>query len=63
MRLLLLMLGISTYVVGIGTHAEAQNYPWCLHYGTGFGGHELRVHDISTMYGHREWDRRVLHAE
>jgi hypothetical protein len=38
MRLLLLMLGISTYVVGIGTHAEAQNYPWCLHYGTGFGG-------------------------
>src|SRR5262249_21879564 len=24
---------------------------------------ELRVYDISTMYGHRERDRRVLHAE
>jgi hypothetical protein len=28
MRLLLLMLGISVCVVGIGTRAEAQNYPW-----------------------------------
>jgi hypothetical protein len=27
MRLLLLMLGISVCVVGIGTRAEAQNYP------------------------------------
>ena len=38
MRLLLLVLGISVCVVGIGTRAEAQNYPWCAHYGTGFGG-------------------------
>jgi hypothetical protein len=27
MRLLLLMLGIGVCVVGIGTRAEAQNYP------------------------------------
>ena len=32
MRLLLLMLGISVSVVGIGTRAEAQNYPWCAIY-------------------------------
>jgi len=33
MRLLLLMLGISVSIVGIGTRAEAQNYPWCAIYG------------------------------
>jgi hypothetical protein len=33
MRLLLLMLGLSVCVVGIGTRAEAQNYPWCAIYG------------------------------
>jgi hypothetical protein len=39
MRLLLLMLGISVFVVGIGTRAEAQNYPWCAIYsGGGAGG-------------------------
>ena len=39
MRLLLLMLGISVCVVGIGTPAEAQNYPWCAYYsGKGGGG-------------------------
>jgi hypothetical protein len=35
MRLLLLMLGISVSVVGIGTRAEAQNYPWCAIYSGG----------------------------
>ena len=39
MRLLLLMLGISVCVIGIGTRAEAQNYPWCAYYdGKGAGG-------------------------
>jgi hypothetical protein len=33
MRLLLLMLGIGVCVVGLGTRAEAQNYPWCAYYG------------------------------
>jgi hypothetical protein len=33
MKLLLLTLGISVFVVGIGTRAEAQNYPWCAIYG------------------------------
>jgi len=34
MRLLLLTLGISVcVVVGVGTRAEAQNYPWCAIYG------------------------------
>ena len=38
MRLLLLMLGISICVVGIGTRAEAQNYPWCAYYSEPSGG-------------------------
>jgi len=38
MRLLLLMLGISVCVVGIGTRAEAQNYPWCAIYSVGAVG-------------------------
>ncbi len=38
MRLLLLMLGISVCVVGIGTRAEAQNYPWCAIYSGGAAG-------------------------
>jgi hypothetical protein len=38
MRLLLLMLGISICVVGIGTRAEAQNYPWCATYSEGGAG-------------------------
>jgi hypothetical protein len=38
MRLLLLILGISVCVVGIGTRAEAQNYPWCAYYGGKEGG-------------------------
>ena len=38
MRFLLLVLGIGVYVVGIGTRAEAQNYPWCAYYGGKEGG-------------------------
>jgi hypothetical protein len=38
MRLLLLMLGIGVCVVGIGTRAEAQNYPWCALYSAGDTG-------------------------
>jgi Protein of unknown function (DUF3551) len=37
MRLLLFTLGICVGTVCIND-AEAQNYPWCLHYGTGFEG-------------------------
>ena len=37
MRLLLFVLGISVAVIGIGTRAEAQNYPWCAYY-SGKGG-------------------------
>jgi hypothetical protein len=29
MRLSLFILGISIGIVGIGSRAEAQNYPWC----------------------------------
>jgi hypothetical protein len=29
MRFLLIVLGISVGIVGIGNRAEAQNYPWC----------------------------------
>jgi hypothetical protein len=38
MRFLLLVLTICVGLVGMGRNAEAQNYPWCAHYGTGFGG-------------------------
>jgi hypothetical protein len=39
MKLLLLLLsGIFLGIVGIGTRAEAQNYPWCAIYDGGMGG-------------------------
>jgi Protein of unknown function (DUF3551) len=38
MRLLLFMLGILVGIVAIGNRAEAQNYPWCAHYGGGSNG-------------------------
>ena len=41
MKLLLLLLsGIFLGIVGIGTRAEAQNYPWCAIYDGGGGGGE-----------------------
>ena len=36
MRTLLFMLAILVVTAGIGTHAQAQNYPWCADY-AGFG--------------------------
>jgi hypothetical protein len=36
MRVLLFMLAIIVVTAGIGTRAEAQNYPWCADY-AGFG--------------------------
>jgi hypothetical protein len=38
MKLLLFVLGICACVVGIGTRAEAQNYPWCAIYSDMGGG-------------------------
>jgi hypothetical protein len=38
MKLLLFVLGIGVAVFGIGTRAEAQNYPWCAIYGEGAVG-------------------------
>jgi Protein of unknown function (DUF3551) len=39
MRRLLLILGIVVYWAGLGTRAEAQNYPWCAqHMGIEGGG-------------------------
>ena len=39
MKLLLLLLsGICLGIVGIGTRAEAQNYPWCAIYSEGAAG-------------------------
>ena len=35
MKLLLFVLGIGVAVFGIGTRAEAQNYPWCALYDSG----------------------------
>jgi Protein of unknown function (DUF3551) len=32
MRRLLLIVGIVAYWAGLGTPAEAQNYPWCAQY-------------------------------
>ena len=36
MRLLLAVLSICVGLVSMGENAEAQNYPWCAHLGTGF---------------------------
>ena len=36
MRILLFMLAIAVAAAGIGTPAQAQNYPWCAEY-AGFG--------------------------
>jgi hypothetical protein len=38
MRLLLLIVAICVGFIGMERSAEAQNYPWCAHYGTGFDG-------------------------
>ena len=38
MRLLLFLLATCAGIVWIGTHAEAQNYPWCALYGGRGGG-------------------------
>jgi Protein of unknown function (DUF3551) len=37
MKPLMFVLGILLGMAAIGTSAEAQNYPWCAHYG-GIGG-------------------------
>jgi hypothetical protein len=37
-RFLLFVLAISVDIVGIGSRAEAQNYPWCAIYGGAMGG-------------------------
>ena len=36
--LLLLLSGICLGIIGIGTRAEAQNYPWCAIYSEGAAG-------------------------
>ena len=38
MRAVLLILSILIVAAGIGTRAEAQNYPWCAHYSGGSMG-------------------------
>jgi len=38
MRRFLFILGICVGITGFGTHAEAQNYPWCAYYSGGMGG-------------------------
>jgi hypothetical protein len=37
MRFLILLPVISLAIAATGTHAGAQNYPWCAHYGKGGG--------------------------
>ncbi len=38
MRKFGLSLGIVAASLTIGSAAQAQNYPWCANYGSGFGG-------------------------
>jgi hypothetical protein len=38
MRILPFMLAVFVFSAGIGTSAEAQNYPWCEYLGGGMGG-------------------------
>jgi hypothetical protein len=37
MRIMLFLLAIVVVAAGIGTRAQAQNYPWCAQY-SGLGG-------------------------
>jgi hypothetical protein len=37
MRHFLLVLGVFLVTIGVGTSAQAQNYPWCANY-SGYGG-------------------------
>jgi Protein of unknown function (DUF3551) len=34
----LLIAGFATAIIAFSLPAQAQNYPWCAHYGNGFGG-------------------------
>jgi hypothetical protein len=38
MRTLLFVMGVVIATTAIGTHAGAQNYPWCAHYSGGSMG-------------------------
>jgi hypothetical protein len=38
MKTLLIGLGLAAGTIAIPVGAQAQNYPWCAHYGNGFGG-------------------------
>ncbi len=38
LRIGILGAGILVTIAGLGTRAEAQNYPWCAYYGGRFGG-------------------------
>jgi hypothetical protein len=37
MRRFLLVLGVFLVTIGVGSSAQAQNYPWCANY-AGYGG-------------------------
>jgi hypothetical protein len=37
MKILLFVLGVLVASTAIETSAQAQNYPWCAQYGSGFG--------------------------
>jgi hypothetical protein len=37
MKILLFVTGILIASTAIGTSAQAQSYPWCAQYGSGFG--------------------------
>jgi hypothetical protein len=65
MRLVLLLIsGILVLAAGIGTRAEAQNYPWCAQYSTrdgatcGFTSFEQCMATVSGIGGFciQNWD-------
>jgi hypothetical protein len=57
MKRLMFVLGVLLGTAAIGTRAEAQNYPWCAHYGglggtnCGFTTYEQCMATISGMGG------------
>jgi hypothetical protein len=38
MKAFLFVSAVLVSIAGIGTHADARNYPWCAHYSGGRGG-------------------------
>ena len=65
MRPLPFLLAICAGIVCIGTHAEAQNYPWCASYSAGDtgGGMNCGFTTFQQCLDNCAWDGQLLRVE